>query len=448
MAPEAQKGQLIGGRYRLVHTLGSGGMGRVWRAHDEQLDTHVAIKELFLPAVMSPADRADRLERAVREARNAARLRDHPHIVTVHDVLTVDGIPWIVMQLVPGATLQEHLRKHGPLSVDATAEVATALLRALRAAHAEGIVHRDVKPANVLVTDDRRVLLSDFGIAVNSADRGLTEAGVVIGSPSYLAPERARGLKGDASSDLFSLGATLYEAVEGVSPFLRASQAGSQYAVVHEPAPPMLRAGRLAALISGLLEKEPGNRLTIPRAVELLAPPPPMPRFAPAPTAARPAPEQPAPLPVPRPPAPARRHRHPLSRRVWVVSLAAALVVIGGLYGGYRWTQAQYYVGANNGHVALFGGIKQNVAGVSLSKVKKDHPEIELKYLPLYQRQQVGNTISVDGPAAARAKIDELATQASACKKAEQRRSSTGNSTAAPRLSEAEQRLVALCASP
>ncbi|MEV0096899.1 serine/threonine-protein kinase [Streptomyces sp. NPDC050738] len=452
MAQEAQHGQLIGGRYRLVRTLGTGGMGRVWRAHDEQLDTQVAIKELFLPPVMSSADRSDRLERALREARNAARLRDHPNIVTVHDVLTVDGMPWIVMQLVTGVTLQEHLRKHGRLSVDATAEVADALLRALQAAHREGIVHRDVKPANVMVTEDHRILLTDFGIAVNEADAGLTGAGVVIGSPSYLAPERARGGKGDASSDLFSLGTTLYEAVEGVSPFRRATQAGSQYAVVHEPAPPVRHAGRLAPLIAELLSKEPGDRPTIPRALGLLVPvsPPPMPRFAPEPSTVQPAPAAgPATTaPVPLPPATAGGRRRPRPAVAVVVAAVLAFVVAGGLYGGYRWTQTQYYVGASGAHVALYGGVKQKPLGISLSKVRRDHPEIELKYLPPYQQKQVRATIASDGLGEAQSKIELLGAQASACKKAEQRRSTEGDGTAAPRLSLQEQRLVSLCASP
>ncbi|RSS36390.1 serine/threonine protein kinase, partial [Streptomyces sp. WAC07061] len=287
MAHEARPGQLVNHRYRLDRTLGAGGMGRVWKAYDVQLDTHVAVKELLLPSGPSAPDPADRLERAIREARSAARLRDHPNVVTVHDVTLVGGVPWIVMELVRGSTLQERLRESGPLPVEEVARVAAALLKALGAAHAQGIVHRDVKPANVMLTEDDRILLADFGIALNEADDGLTGTGVVIGSMPYLSPERARGEKGGAPGDLFSLGTTLYEAVEGVSPFKRETKVGSQYAVAHDPVPPPRRAGRLRPLIEGLLEKEPDARPTVAGALELLAPaappPPPPPAFPPPP---------------------------------------------------------------------------------------------------------------------------------------------------------------------
>ncbi|MFI8873310.1 serine/threonine-protein kinase [Streptomyces sp. NPDC055243] len=473
MAHGAEHGQLIGGRYRLVRTLGAGGMGRVWEAHDVQLRTDVAIKEVFLPPVMSPADRADRLERAIREARNAARLRDHPGIVTVHDVVIVDGVPWIVMELVTGATLQERLRA-GRLTVDAVEEVATAVLRALEAAHRAGIVHRDIKPANVMVTADRRVLLTDFGVAFNEADVGLTVTGVVIGSAPYLSPERARGHKGNAASDLFSLGATLYEAVEGVSPFRRETVVGSQYAVVHEPAPPLRCAGRLAPLILGLLEKNPDGRPTASEALELLTSraPKPTPTLPPTPKPPPSLPPTPTPTPPPEPesrpmavmpssgvwgaagtapprPAatgpgrqePARRK----PRRGVVLGVVMALVLIGGMYGGYRWTQTQYFVGAHEGHVALYRGVDKEIGWVDLSTVEDDHPEIELKYLPAYQRKQVESAITEDGIDESEEKIEELAVQASACKKNEQARSAKSGSTPAPSLSEEEQKLVPLC---
>ncbi|MFI0712378.1 serine/threonine-protein kinase [Streptomyces inhibens] len=180
---------------------------------------------------MSAAEQAERLQRAQREALNAAKLRDHPNIVTVHDVVVENDAPWIVMQLVSGSSLQAHIKAHGPLSVDTAANAAVALLKALATARKAGIVHRDVKPANVMMAADGEVLLTDFGIAVNRTepgrtdpgltDSGLTDSGAVIGSAGYISPERARGEKGQAPGDLFSLGATLYEAVEGVSPFLR-----------------------------------------------------------------------------------------------------------------------------------------------------------------------------------------------------------------------------------
>ncbi|TJZ58938.1 hypothetical protein FCH28_01930 [Streptomyces piniterrae] len=267
-----QQGQLIGGRYRLIRPLGSGGMGQVWKALDETLDSDVAIKELWLPPATAAAERAERLQRAAREARNAAKLRDHPNVVTVHDVVVENEAPWIVMQLVSGGTLQERLAKKGPLSVDAAAKVSEALLKALDAAHRAGIVHRDVKPANVMVDASGGILLTDFGIAANQADQGLTGTGVVIGSAPYLSPERARGEKGKAAGDLFSLGTTLYEAVEGVSPFHRETATGSLHAVAYDEAPPPKRAGRLTPLITRLLEKDQDRRPKISEALALLDP--------------------------------------------------------------------------------------------------------------------------------------------------------------------------------
>ncbi|MDG4858451.1 serine/threonine-protein kinase [Streptomyces sp. T-3] len=263
-------GLVIGGRYRLERTLGAGGFGRVWAARDEMLETDVAVKELVLEQGLPEAVREDRLRRARREARNAAKLRDHPHIVSVHDVVIVDEAPWIVMQLVTGGTLQERLARQKRLSVAETAKLAEALLAALDAAHKQGIIHRDIKPANVMLTPEHHILLADFGIAHNQADSKLTGTGMVIGSPAYLSPERAGSQRAEAPSDLFSLGTTLYEAVEGNCPFQRDSPAGSLHAVAYEEAPPMRRAGRLEPLITALLEKDPADRPSIPEARRLL----------------------------------------------------------------------------------------------------------------------------------------------------------------------------------
>ncbi|MFG3259254.1 serine/threonine-protein kinase [Streptomyces sp. NPDC048172] len=259
----------MAGRYRLLEPLGSGGMGRVWKAHDERLDTHVAVKELWLHLGMPPEERAERLRRAEFEALSAVKLRDHPHVVTVHDVVVEDERPWIVMQLVDGGTLHERLAK-GPLSVAAGRRLATALLDALDGAHQQGIVHRDVKPANVMVTKDRQILLTDFGIAASETGPSLTTTGAVIGSAPYLAPERAQGRKARSASDLFSLGVTLFEALEGVSPFQRDSAAASLHAVAYDDPPPMRRAGALEPLVTELLEKDPDTRASLARARELL----------------------------------------------------------------------------------------------------------------------------------------------------------------------------------
>ncbi|MFF0476319.1 protein kinase [Streptomyces sp. NPDC004284] len=269
MTEGARAGDVVGGRYQLVQSIAAGGMGRVWKAYDERLQTDVALKELWLTGPLPPGQRDELLKRAELEALNAVRLRDHPNIVTVHDVVVENGVPWIVMQLISGGTLEQRLRT-GPLPVADVEAIASALLDALDAAHRNGIVHRDVKPANVLIGQDGRILLGDFGIAAPETGTGLTSTGAVIGSAPYLAPERAAGLPGKASSDLFSLGVTLYEAVEGVSPFLRDTWAATADAVRFEAAPPMRGAGRLEPLITALLAKDPAARPTIAEASALL----------------------------------------------------------------------------------------------------------------------------------------------------------------------------------
>ncbi|MFF2045064.1 protein kinase [Kitasatospora sp. NPDC058170] len=320
------RNRLIGDRYRLLEVLGTGGFGRVWKAYDLWLHIDVALKELRLPEAVSSGERADRLERAEREARNAARLRDHPNIVTVHDVVIQDGVPWIVMQLVEGSSLHEHLRR-GPLPEERVVDIAAALLDALGTAHRAGVVHRDVKPANIMLAADGGVLLTDFGIAVHHTDNTLTPSGMIIGSAEYMAPERARGEAGEAASDLFSLGVTLYHAVEGVSPFLRDNPLGSLHAVAYDEAPAMERAERLGPLVEGLLEKDPGDRPDASGGLELLNA---------APTdrlAGRPAG---GPAVPPGPAGPAGPSTTTSNWAVWatVLALAAALTV-----GLYHWNQ-------------------------------------------------------------------------------------------------------------
>ncbi|MDX2646518.1 serine/threonine-protein kinase [Streptomyces sp. PA03-1a] len=250
---------MLAGRYRLGDVIGRGGMGRVWEAQDVVLRRTVAVKELTPGAHLAEDDRAVLQERMKQEARAAARI-NHPNVVTVHDVVEQDGRPWIVMELVDGRSLDEVVRRDGPLPPRRAAAVAAAVLEALRAAHAAGVLHRDVKPANVLLARDGRVLLTDFGIAVVEGDSAITRTGELVGSVDYLAPERARGGRPGPESDLWSLGATLYAAVEGRSPFRRTSPIGTLQAVVYEDLPEPRAAGPLRPVIAALLAKEPAAR--------------------------------------------------------------------------------------------------------------------------------------------------------------------------------------------
>ncbi|MER6391566.1 protein kinase [Streptomyces sp. NPDC001523] len=251
--------RLIAGRYRLLSRLGEGGMGTVWRAHDETLHREVAVKEVRAPAGLRAEDIARMYSRLEREAWAAARIPDR-NVITVHDVVMEDDRPWIVMELVQGRSLAELLRDEGPLTPRHAARIGADVLSALRAAHAVGVEHRDVKPANVLLAKDGRVVLSDFGIAVVEGSTALTMTGELVGSPEYLPPERALGRPSGPESDLWSLGVMLYAAVEGISPFRHATALSTLRAVVDEEPPVPTRAGPLAPLIAGLLRKEPADR--------------------------------------------------------------------------------------------------------------------------------------------------------------------------------------------
>ncbi|WP_407285039.1 serine/threonine-protein kinase [Streptomyces sp. BP-8] len=266
MAEQTRPGRLVGGRYRLEEALGGGGFGRVWRAHDQTLDVDVAVKEVWLPPAASETEHAQRLVRAEREARNAAKLRSHPHVVAVHDVVIEEGAPWIVMELVEGANLADRLAENGPMPVADVARIAGELLEGLGAAHKAGIVHRDVKPTNVMLALDGRALLADFGIAVHKGDTAVTTTGGLIGSLEYMAPERFDGVDSGGAGDLYSLGVTLYQALEGVSPFHRDTPTETLTAVVLGQAPAPQRAGRLEPLITRLLDKNPANRPTVAQA--------------------------------------------------------------------------------------------------------------------------------------------------------------------------------------
>ena len=270
MSPEHRGTErLLAGRYRLVQRLGKGGMGIVWRAHDDTLGRDVAVKELLLPDHLTPGQREEAALRAMREARAAALVR-HSSIVTVHDVVMDEGRPCIVMDLLPGRSLDAVVAQDGPLPWERVARIGLEILGALRAAHARGILHRDVKPANIFLRDDGRAVLTDFGIASLEGDATLTREGALVGSPSYMAPERVSHKPSGPASDLWSLGATLYTLVEGSPPFARATLMGTLYAVMSEEPSRPQKAGPLGPLIMATLVKDPSLRLTADRAEEAL----------------------------------------------------------------------------------------------------------------------------------------------------------------------------------
>ncbi|MER7483088.1 protein kinase [Streptomyces sp. NPDC126510] len=274
------RGRTVGGRYRLIERIGSGGTGTVWRALDELAEREVAVRQPRLPG--RPEDESHRraAHRLHREARAAARV-DHPAAVTIHDVVVeperrderpgpvgpdqldaaeaLDGLPWIVMELVRGESLRERLRR-GPVDVPEAARIGLAVLGALRAAHSVGIVHRDVKPANVLLGSDRRVVVTDFGIGHGQSEDPRTGNGEFAGSPEFVAPERMSDRMAGPASDLWSLGAVLYAAVEGSSPFLRSTPEETLAAVLAAEPPEPTRSGPLGPLIARLLVPDPERR--------------------------------------------------------------------------------------------------------------------------------------------------------------------------------------------
>ena len=241
---------LLAGRYRLLEPLGRGGMGTVWHGRDELLAREVAIKEVPLP---SGPERTILAERTRREARTTARI-SHPNIAGVYDVIEVTGQPWIVLELVRSRTLGQVVAQDGPLSPSAVAKIGLAVLDGLCAAHAAGVLHRDIKPDNVLLAHDGRVVLTDFGIAMMDSEASITQPGMLTGTMAYIAPERVTG---DAcrQSDLWSLGATLFLAVEGRPPFSRDTAIRTLAAVLADPPDPFERAGPLAVVLAGLLHK-------------------------------------------------------------------------------------------------------------------------------------------------------------------------------------------------
>ncbi|MFF5016969.1 protein kinase [Streptomyces sp. NPDC001165] len=376
---EQGAGRLIAGRYRLLRRLGAGGMGRVWLAYDEKLECDAALKELAVPEDITEPELGARIARARSEARHAARLRSHPHVATVHDVVEENGLPWIVMGYVPGARdLKEVVREHGPLSPAETARVGLAVLDALTAGHRLGILHRDVKPANILLTmadpespyptDGGQVLLADYGISLqpDSGESRVTGTSGFIGTPGFVAPERARGVPPNPASDLFSLGATLYYAVEGTGPFDRTSEYSTLAALLFEDPPPPTRAGALEPVLAGLMAKDPAQRMEADEARRTLA------EIAAAPVAPReqasafslaetePLPEEPSAswhppsalsagerTPVaavpPRPPPQPQRPRRARALSGRSLALMAAVLL---LIGGGMWAEATLFHGS------------------------------------------------------------------------------------------------------
>ncbi|MFC4007563.1 serine/threonine-protein kinase [Nonomuraea purpurea] len=336
---------MVGGRYRLLRTIGRGGMGTVWQAHDEVLGRDVAIKEILPPPDLSEPEREVFAARTLREARAAGRVT-HPGVAAVYDVLQERGHPWIVMQFVRSRTLGGFIREDGPMPPLEAARTGLQILEALRAAHAVGVLHRDVKPDNVLLAEDGRAVLTDFGIATTQDESSVTATGVLIGTPAFISPERAAGGRATPACDLWSLGVTLYMAVEGHSPFQRDNALTTLGAVLHaEPRPPA-RAGVLAPVLLGLLRKDPAERMSLEEAERRLAAiaaggvpdqtdPFPSPRQPdqPGPLAGPQQPDQTNPFPVPRQaPVPRRRRRELL-----MAALAGGVLLVGIVAGGVVW---------------------------------------------------------------------------------------------------------------
>ncbi|TDD83797.1 serine/threonine protein kinase [Actinomadura darangshiensis] len=328
---------VLAGRYRNLGLIGQGGMGAVWRAHDIDLDREVAVKELRVPAQVADQERRVWYARMEREARAAARLR-HTGIVTIYDrVMGDDGRPWIVMELVRGRSLDQLLAERKTLPPSQVAAIGLAMLDALSAAHAQGIVHRDVKPANVLLEGDR-VLLTDFGIAALEGDVTITRSGMVLGTPAYMSPEQVEGKSVTPASDLWSLAASLYAAVEGRRPFDGPSH-GAVFVAIATRRPPAPRCGGpLAEALNGLLRKDPDERLSPAQVRDLLN----AVLHPTAETAADvgpPVPHRPPRTALLHPPTsdiPLRRHRTALVR---AALLWAALAVVAFLAGPWKDTK-------------------------------------------------------------------------------------------------------------
>src|ERR1700761_5749289 len=279
-------GRVIAGRYNLQHPIGRGAMGVVWRARDQLLDRDVAVKEVVISALIGADERHNAYQRTLREARTAARL-SHRGVVAVYDVAEEDGRPWIVMELVPSQSLDQVLVVEGRLPSARVGRIGQQLLSALAAAHSAGVLHRDVKPSNVLIATnktgegwDERAVLTDFGIAQFEGDPRLTQTGMVMGSPGFTAPERIRGGDATPASDLWSLGATLFAAVEGRGPYeQRGGAITTMSAIINEDAPVAPHGGGLGPLLAPPPAPRPGAPPPAPRPRP--PPPPPLPSYRP-----------------------------------------------------------------------------------------------------------------------------------------------------------------------
>jgi tRNA A-37 threonylcarbamoyl transferase component Bud32 len=263
--------RLIAGRYRLLEELGKGGVGQVWRARDELLRRDVAVKEIVFPATVSELDRASMQARVLREARAAAGL-PHSSVVTVYDVIRDEAHGYIVMELIEASSITELVQRDGPLPVAKVAAIASQMVDVLEVAHEHGIIHRDVKPGNVMVLPEGTVKLADFGIAWIKDDPKITASGLVVGSPSFMAPEQAQGMESTAATDMYGLGATMYYAVEAELPFDKGQAIATLTSVMADPPRRPSRAGALAPVIRALMAKDPVARPSASQVRSLLAP--------------------------------------------------------------------------------------------------------------------------------------------------------------------------------
>ena len=335
------EGTQIAGRYIVDRAIGRGGTGTVWLCRDKVLGRQVAVKQVG----NLPGETTTDLDRALREARSAAGL-NHPHVVAVFDAVEDDGRTWLVMEYLPSRTLAELLAAEGPLDPRRAAHLGAQAADGLAAAHARGVVHRDVKPGNILVTDDDRAKITDFGIALITGDPRLTQTGLVIGTPSYFSPEAARGGEPGPAGDVWALGASLYEAVEGHPPYVGRGGGNALallVAIASEEAPPPTRAGALTGLIATMMARDPADRWTMPEVADRLAqiaaggrrhPGDVGARRAAGPSAGDPAraaarssaraPSEPEPVPEPVPAAPPGERR----RRPGLLVLVAAVVLL------------------------------------------------------------------------------------------------------------------------